>query len=125
MLVNPPITDPLVEYFTISPLIKSWFKILIWLIEVLISDILLETVLLLFSYPNPEFSIFTDPSTDFLLNDLSEWFPTPKEVNWTVLIPETASFNVLWSFSCVGDWTEIWYEASVERPPTPLWLSVV
>ena len=77
LLDNPPISIPVVEYFTISPVLKSWFKILIWLIDVLIPDTELETVLFLFSYPNPEFSILIEPKIIFLSNDLIKWLPIP------------------------------------------------
>ena len=98
---------------------------MIWLIDVLIPVVELTTVLFLFSYPEPEFSILIDPKIDFLLKDLSWWFPIPWEVKLIVLIPEITSPKVLCNLIWVGDCTETKYEESVEMPPTPFWLLVI
>ena len=119
-MVSPPIIDPFVEYFTISPDSNSWFEILIWFIEVLIPDTELKIVFFLFWYPEPEFSILTDPKMDFLLKDLNSWSPIPCEVKLTVLIPDIASPKVLCNLTVVDDCTETKYEESVDNPPTPL-----
>ena len=95
-----------VEYFTISPDWKLWFKIFIWAIEVLIPITELEIVTFLFSYPNPGFSILIDPNIDFLLIDLNWWFPIPFEVNWTVLIPTIESLKVLCNLIWTDEYTE-------------------
>ena len=48
-------------------------------------------VLFLFSYPDPLLTILIESTTDLLLTDWSECFPTPWDVKNTVLSPAIAS----------------------------------
>ena len=60
------------------------------------------TDLFLVWYPLPLSVILTASITAFLFTHSNLCFPIPKKDNVTVLIPTTASANLVWSLTVVG-----------------------